>query len=280
MTKAVELPSKYKILNRNRSSRSSVIFSSVFCKIGFTEIMNVNEIINRSHRILPFLIKSIEIHLKIRTMKIISTNLAIPTKIVWKGKEQETGIYKTPTDHAIRLEVHDVKGDAVIDRRYHGGVDKACYLYSADHYPHWRKEYPDKDLLYGMFGENLTVEGLEETKLMIGATYQVGSAKVQVSEPRQPCYKLGVRFEDQGVLKKFVNSTYSGVYIRVIEPGDVKVGDEFVLLEEPKQGLTIAEVYELTYTKFAEPELMRLVMVDQYLPEYLKVKLLGKHGAQ
>lgn len=212
-------------------------------------------------------------------MKIVSTNLSQPKTIVWKGKEEQTGIYKIPTSDPIRLEAHDVKGDSVIDRRYHGGVDKACYLYAADHYKYWQTEYPDRDLPYGMFGENLTVEGLDETKLTIGATYQLGGAKVQVSEPRQPCYKLGVRFNDQGVLKKFINSTYSGVYIRVIEPGEVSVGDEFLLLEEPKQGLTIAEVYELTYAKFAEPELMRLVMTDQYLPEYLKVKLLSKHGA-
>lgn len=213
-------------------------------------------------------------------MKVVSTNLAQPTKIIWKGKEEETGIYKIPTDSPIYLETHDVKGDAVIDRRYHGGVDKACYLYSADHYSHWKNEYPNTEISYGMFGENLTIEGLDETKITVGNVYQVGGAKVQVSEPRQPCYKLGVRFENQGVLKKFVKSTYCGVYLRVIAPGEVKVGDEFQLLESPDSGLTIAEVYGLIYAKFAEPELMRLLTVDQHLPEYLKKKLVEKHASQ
>ncbi|UXP30749.1 MOSC domain-containing protein [Reichenbachiella agarivorans] len=209
-------------------------------------------------------------------MKVVSTNIAQPREIIWNGKPEITGIFKESTSLPIQLGTTDVVGDAVIDRRYHGGVDKACYLYAADHYDYWRAQYPDKELPYGMFGENLTVEGLDETKMIIGDVYQLGTAKVQVSEPRQPCYKLGIRFDDQGILKKFVNSTFSGVYVRVLEVGEVSVGDTFELIESVEQGLSIAEIYGLIYAKTAEPETMRTLLSDQYLPTYLKLKLLDK----
>lgn len=211
-------------------------------------------------------------------MKVVSTNIAKPRTIVWNGRTETTGIYKEPTDEPLLLGMTDVVGDAVIDRRYHGGVDKACYLYAADHYAYWQAQYPDKELPYGMFGENLTVEGLDETQMMIGDIYQLGTAKIQVSEPRQPCYKLGIRFEDQGVLKKFVNSTYSGVYVRVLEAGRVKVGDSFELIAQADNRLSIAEVYQLIYAKTAQPDLMSALLADQYLPEKLKEKLLNKYS--
>jgi len=133
-------------------------------------------------------------------MKIISTNISNPKMVIWKNREVVTGIYKEPVDHAITLEKTDVKGDHVIDRRYHGGEDKACYLYSADHYPFWKERYPSLNWQYGMFGENLTVKGLEEEKINIGDTYKVGTAIVQVAQPRQPCFKLGIKFEDQSAI--------------------------------------------------------------------------------
>ncbi|RJE72900.1 MOSC domain-containing protein [Reichenbachiella sp. MSK19-1] len=211
-------------------------------------------------------------------MEIVSTNIATSRTIVWNGKEEQTGIYKEPTDQPLYLGKADVKGDAVIDRKHHGGVDKACYLYSADHYPFWREKYPNLDLPYGMFGENLTVAGLDETKMIVGDVYQLGEAKVQVSEPRQPCYKLGVRFGDQGVLKEFIAAKYAGVYLRIIDEGQVQKGDQFVLLEAVKGGLSIADVFDLTYGQYAEPELLRTLLSDEYLPSKLREKLIKKHS--
>ncbi|MCV9387053.1 MOSC domain-containing protein [Reichenbachiella ulvae] len=210
-------------------------------------------------------------------MKIVSTNLAKPQLIHWKGKEEMTGIYKVPTMGAIQLGKEDVNSDTVVDRRYHGGVDKACYLYSADHYDFWKAQYPDLEMPYGMFGENLTVEGMDETKLIVGEVYQVGNAKVQISEPREPCYKLGVKFGDQGILKKFIQTTYSGSYLRVLEEGEVKVGDTFELIEPIKNGLSIADVFYLLYAKSAEPEFLRMLLADDYLPKKLREKLLKKY---
>jgi len=211
-------------------------------------------------------------------MKIISTNLSKPKTVFWKGKPVQTGIFKTPTNRSIELGVHDVLGDAVVDRQYHGGVHQACYLYSADHYGFWRGQFPGKDLPYGMFGENLTVEGLDETKLYIGASYQIGTAKVQISAPRQPCFKLGVRFEDQSVLKKMVNSTFCGTYTRVLETGKVKPGDEMILIKDNENALTVAEVFEMIYADSVVENMKQKLIANTFLPDDLKVKLVSRHG--
>ncbi len=180
-------------------------------------------------------------------MKVIATNIAEPKIISWRGKEVKTGIYKYPVDKPIYLDKEDVNGDHVIDRRYHGGVDKACYLYSIDHYPYWKEKYPDLDWQHGMFGENLTVEGFDEHNIKIGSIYKLGEAAVQVSRPRQPCYKLGVRFGNQKIIKQFIDSLFSGVYVRILTPGFVKVNDELILEEEHANGITIAELNTLMF---------------------------------
>jgi len=130
-------------------------------------------------------------------MDIISTNIGSPVLVEWNGQQIETGIYKYSTHSPIFLGEEDVFEDHVINRKYHGGPDKACYLYSANHYPFWKDKFPKLDWQWGMFGENLTVEGLDESKVKIGDVYRIGTAVVQVSQPRQPCFKLGIRFEDQ-----------------------------------------------------------------------------------
>ncbi|MEW7291849.1 MOSC domain-containing protein [Aquimarina sp. 2304DJ70-9] len=180
-------------------------------------------------------------------MKVIATNIAETKIISWRGKEVKTGIYKYPVSKPIYLDKEDVEGDHVIDRRYHGGVDKACYLYAADHYSYWKEKYPDLDWQHGMFGENLTVDGFDEYNIKIGSIYKLGEAVVQISRPRQPCYKLGVRFEDQKIIKQFIDSLFSGVYVRVLTPGFVTTNDEFVIEEEHSTGITIAELNTLMF---------------------------------
>lgn len=209
-------------------------------------------------------------------MKIISTNLSQPKKVIWKNKEVTTGIYKTPVNHELVLEKTDVKNDHVIDRRYHGGADKACYLYSLDHYPFWKTRYPDLDWSYGMFGENLTVEGLSESQIQIGDTYKIGTAVIQVSQPRQPCFKLGIKFEDQSVLKEFIAQPYSGVYVRIITTGSVKVGDKFELMERAGNGLSITEVYRLLYNNGSDENLKQKIVEDRYLPADLRKYILDR----
>lgn len=177
-------------------------------------------------------------------MKIVSTNIAKPTTVIKNGEEIQTGIYKTAVDSSITLGLTDVVGDAVMDRKHHGGIDKACYLYSADHYDFWKKHFPDLYWTWGMFGENLTIEGLDESTIMIGDIFEVGTAIIQVSEPRRPCSILGIRFGTQKMVKQFHNSDYPGIYVRILKVGNVQTGDKLIL-KERNENISIKDVYSL-----------------------------------
>jgi MOSC domain-containing protein YiiM len=196
-------------------------------------------------------------------LKVISTNISAPKTVIWKGKEEQTGIFKKPVSE-IFLGKEEVDDDAVVDRRYHGGVDKACYLFTADIYAEWKRMFPDADWSLGMFGENLTVAGLDEREMYIGDQYQIGEALVEVSEPREPCYKLGIRFGTQAVLKPFLNQPHCGVYVRVMRPGKVETGDELVLVKRVQEEFTMARIYWLRYNAEITdiPEINRALKLD------------------
>ena len=147
------------------------------------------------------------------------------------GKSVKTGIYKTHVKDGITLGLTDVVGDAVMDRKHHGGIDKACYLYSADHYSFWQEKFPDLHWTHGMFGENLTVDGLDESQINIGDTFEIGKTIIQVSEPRRPCSILGIRFGTQAIVKEFYHQPYPGIYVRVLKEGKIKKGDSFKLIK-------------------------------------------------
>jgi len=178
-------------------------------------------------------------------MKVISTNIGEAVEIEWHGKKEFTGIYKYPVNEPIYLGKEDVVKDHVVDRRYHGGEEKACYLYSKDHYAFWQNRYPKADWEWGFFGENLTVEGIDESAIRIGDVFRLGEAVVQVTQPRQPCFKLGIRAGDQQIVSDFWDSPFPGVYVRVIEDGAVKTGDEMILIENASDNMTLAEVFSL-----------------------------------
>ncbi|MFM1874493.1 MAG: hypothetical protein RL266_230 [Bacteroidota bacterium] len=180
-------------------------------------------------------------------MRVIAVNRGEGQTVRWRGKNVRTGIFKYPVEGSIFLGTEDVVDDAVVDRRYHGGADKAVYAYSADHYPFWKERFPNSDWSLGMFGENLTIEGLDESNMRVGSVYQLGDAQIQVCQPRQPCFKLGIRFGTQTVLKPFVKATFCGVYFRVLQVGSVTVGDELILLRQEPNAPTISEVYTLLY---------------------------------
>lgn len=177
-------------------------------------------------------------------MKIISTNLGDRKEVDWKGKLITTGIFKFSIDEPIFLDVEDVRGDAVCDREHHGGIDQAVYGYSEKHYKYWKELYPNLDWQYGMFGENLTIDDLDESKIHIGDTYKVGETILEVTKPRQPCMKLGVRFNNMKIVKQFWQKDYPGVYFKILQTGLVKSGDEFTLIKSHSDNPTIAEVYQ------------------------------------
>ena len=175
-------------------------------------------------------------------MKVVSVNIGEARLVNWRGKKVKTGIFKYPVEDSIFLGKEDVVNDAVVDRKHHGGLDMAVYAYSADHYPFWKERFPNSDWSLGMFGENLTIEGLDESSMFVGSKYKIGEAEVEVCQPREPCFKLGIRFGTQSVLKEFVNRPYPGVYFRVSKPGSVKVNDKMELIHEALDSPSIAEV--------------------------------------
>lgn len=206
-------------------------------------------------------------------MRIVSTNIGRSTSFLWNGKEEKTGIFKYPVSKPLFLGNTDVEKDMVIDRKHHAGINKACFLFSADEYPYWKKEYPDLDWDWGMFGENLSVEGLDESILRIGDIFKIGSATVQVSQPREPCYKLGVRFKDQKIIKKYIEHGHPGTYVRVLQEGKVKIGDNLQVLEQSKNALTVNQFFNLMFAKKKPTEILRLFMANDLVPEYKKERM-------
>ena len=206
-------------------------------------------------------------------MKIISTNIGKATTFLWNGREEQTGIFKYPTDEPLFLSKMDVLKDTVIDREHHAGINKACYLFPSDRYPYWKGMYPELNWDWGMFGENLTVEGLDESIMRIGDIYKIGNAIVQVSQPREPCYKLGVRFGNAKILKEFIDYGYSGTYVRILEEGEVKNGDELILQKKSENTLTVKECFQIILAKQKDPVLLQKAINNPSLPEYKRDRL-------
>lgn len=176
-------------------------------------------------------------------MKVVSVNIGERKKVQWRNRIIETGIYKYPVDTPIFLDVENVQKDNVVDRKFHGGIQQAVYAYGEQHYHGWKAIYPDLEWNYGMFGENITISNFDEEKIHIGSIYKLGNSKIEVTKPRQPCYKLGIRFNDPKIIKQFWNSTKSGIYFKVLETGNVAKKDELILLENKPKNPTISEVY-------------------------------------
>ncbi|MGB5667866.1 MAG: MOSC domain-containing protein [Maribacter sp.] len=206
-------------------------------------------------------------------MKIVSTNIGNPTTFLWNGKHEKTGIYKYPTSESLFLGKTDVDKDTVIDRKHHAGEHKACYLFSSDHYGYWKNLYPQLNWDWGMFGENLTVKGMDEAKIRIGDVYKIGTALVQVSQPREPCYKLGIRFGNQEILKQFIDYGHPGTYVRILVEGHVKKGDVLELMEKSKNKLTVKKYYGLLYSKEKDIDIVKLAYNNQSLPDYKRKRL-------
>lgn len=177
-------------------------------------------------------------------MKIVSTNIGDRKIVTYKNKEVTTGIFKYPVNESIFLDREEVKGDEISDRKHHGGINQAVYGYSLNHYDFWKPKFPNLDWQYGMFGENLTITDLDETKIFVGDTFKVGDALIEATLQRNPCYKLGVRFNDMKIVKQFWNTTMCGVYFKVLEPGFVKANDELTLVKSSATKISIADLYE------------------------------------
>lgn len=206
-------------------------------------------------------------------MRIISTNIGRPTTILWNDKKEQTGIFKFPVSEPLFLEKESVAQDTISNRKVHGGVHKACYLFSMDQYPYWKGLYPDLKWDWGMFGENLTVEGLDEAQIRIGDIFRIGTALVQVSQSREPCYKLGVRFGNQDILRQFIDHGYSGAYARVLEEGQVQTGDILQLEQASENSLTVKQFFNFLFERKKNPDILRLAIANTALPERKRERL-------
>jgi MOSC domain-containing protein YiiM len=173
-------------------------------------------------------------------MKVLSANIGRPKEIEWQGTKARTGIFKEPVK-AITIRKFFVEGDNVSDLRVHGGESKAVYGYPSEHYEFWRKEYPTLTMNWGMFGENITTEGLLEKEILIGSVFKIGTALLQITEPRMPCYKLAAKFGSVDVIRRFMKSHKSGFYFTVLEEGIIKPGDTISMGQEGETGCTLVD---------------------------------------
>jgi len=182
-------------------------------------------------------------------MNIISLNVGLPRDVLWHGRTVTTGIYKQPIQGRIALRTLNLDGDRQADLTVHGGAQKAVYCYPVEHYGYWKKELPGRELPTAIFGENFTIEGLLEDSVYLGDRFLIGSAQVVVTQPRLPCYKLGVRFESDDMVKPFLASGRSGFYLAVTQEGEVAAGDEIKQIAQDPNAVPVSEITRLYITK-------------------------------
>jgi MOSC domain-containing protein YiiM len=210
-------------------------------------------------------------------MKLISINVGLPRDITVAGKTVRTSIWKYPVQGRIRVSTLNLDGDQQSDLSVHGGVDKAVYLYPSEHYSYWRTQFADLDLPWGAFGENFTSEGILEDQVTIGDRLRVGSAEFMVTQPRMPCFKLGIRFNRRDMVKRFLESKRSGFYLSVTREGEVENGNAIEFTEKQKTGVTITDIVNLYTIDSENQELLRrateLAALPQSWKDYFRKRL-------
>ena len=175
-------------------------------------------------------------------MKVLSVNVGLPRLVEYRGEPVATGIYKEPVGGLVKVGEFNLAGDAQADLSVHGGYYKAVYVYPSEHYELWRAELPEMEIPFGMFGENLTTLGLLETKVKIGDRFRIGTAEFVVTQPRVPCFKLGIRFGRSDIIKRFAKSGRSGFYLAIEKTGELKTADEIEFLGGQPNSASVAEI--------------------------------------
>jgi MOSC domain-containing protein YiiM len=200
-------------------------------------------------------------------MQVISVNVGQPREVVWKGQTVVTGIFKEAVKGRIAVRRLNLEGDRQADLTVHGGLDKAIYAYPQEHYSFWGEQFPEMELPWGIFGENLTLTGLLEDTVHIGDHFKVGSAKLMVTQPRVPCYKLGIKFGRDDILKRFLQSGMTGFYFSVLEEGEVAAGDPISLWHCDEHRIKVADIVRLYRQDKYNLDLMRRVVAVEALAE-------------
>ncbi len=192
-------------------------------------------------------------------MRVASVNLGLPREVSWNGGTVATGIFKSPVSSRVIVRRLNLDGDGQADLTVHGGAEKAVYSYASEHYASWAEQL-GRELTPGNFGENLTTEGLLEDTVHIGDEFRVGTARLVVTQPRLPCFKLGIRFDDPGMVKAFVRAGKPGIYFAVLEEGSVGPGDAIERLVEDVSRITVAEMFRLVLDHDADPAALRRLL--------------------
>ncbi|WP_109009122.1 MOSC domain-containing protein [Nostoc commune] len=200
-------------------------------------------------------------------MKLISVNVGLPREVTWKGKPVRTGIFKESVNSRVMVRELNLDGDRQADLTVHGGVDKAVYVYPFEHYEYWQSELPDTELTLGIFGENFTVTGFKEEEINIGDRFKIGSAELMVTQPRLPCYKLGIRFGRSDMVKRFLASRRTGFYFRVLQEGEVVAGDTLELMSRDTNNISVADITQLYVRERSNPELLYRAAELEALPK-------------
>src|SRR5580698_5215544 len=218
-------------------------------------------------------------------MKILSVNTGLPREVIWHGRRVLTGIFKQPVSGRVPLRKLNLDGDRQADLTVHGGEFKAVYFYAIEHYDYWKKELPGKELPTAIFGENFTTEGLHENEVHLGDRFSVGSAEVVVTQPRLPCYKLGIRFQSDDMVRRFLASGRGGFYFAVTREGEVGAGDEIKRIALDPYGVRVSEITRLYIAKrFNEEDIasLRRALQVAALPDswkgYFQERLAGTWG--
>lgn len=199
-------------------------------------------------------------------VSLISVNVGLPRDVTWRGRTVTTGIFKDPVQARVRVRSLNLDGDGQADLTVHGGEDKAIYAYPFEHYDYWRSELPDTELTPGMFGENFTVTGLNEEDVNIGDRFQIDTVDLIVTQPRMPCYKLGIRFGRPDMVKRFLDSRRTGFYFRVLQEGEVGPEGTIEQTSRDPNKITVADITRLYTREQTDPELLHRATQVEALP--------------
>lgn len=213
-------------------------------------------------------------------MRVVSVNVGKPRLVAWNGREVLTSIFKDPVTGPVDVAPHNLAGDAQSDLTVHGGPTKAVYAYPSEHYSFWQGEYPTVDFAWGQFGENLTLEGLNETTLNVGDRLRVGTAELTVTEPRMPCFKLGIRFGHMDVVKRFQEARRPGFYLAVTRAGTVAAGDEIEVLGVNDQRVSVHDIVRLHLDDKHDWETMERALKVECLPAQWREEFAARLAAR
>ena len=178
-------------------------------------------------------------------MRVLSVNVGLPREVQWRGRPVTTGIFKEPVAGRVPIRALNLDGDRQADLRVHGGPDKAVYAYPSEFYELWRRERPELDFAWGRFGENLTTEAVLDDEVSVGDRFRVGTAELVVTQPRLPCFKLGIRMGRDRFVSEFLERGLLGFYLSVAREGEVEAGDSIVELARDPRGFRVTEVARL-----------------------------------